>query len=437
MALPWRPVARDYALDILRLNQSRVLAGTGSPKVLVGGINLNSTPNFHTISMIEMGASIVAITLEREHAWRPDMLFVPPNRSLISSMTALPQKWDPDFFWDAQAEHGHYVPPGLSMVPIPSVVSFIHAHLGHALRHMRGMFDCMIAPTEFMRHLGDAVLPWGASWGSQKVRIEAVAGKADGGPRDIDFLCTLNRNFIGHKSTRGEAVAAVEALKAKRTDLNIQLVSGLKPIDYYKTLRRAKAALSMGTWGQPMSYRPLEIIDCGAVMVHVDETGYGSKASMAEFLTPGVHYVEATPEALEQAVDIALSPASAEMPGLAFRKVEKDYSYRKQYERLFELAGRTKPGKRMSEQDFSRNAFAVSYTTGFKEYASAHTWALTEADKATMRSLPRSFERPNVCLWTPSNVEQLSRFRTDLSRADEPVEEIYRRHFEEAKCPAV
>lgn len=414
-------MARDYALDLLRLNQSRVLAGTGSPKILVGGINLNSIPNFHTLPMIEMGASLVGLTIEPEHCWRPDMLYAPPSQPLLASMKRLPQKWDPDFFWDSQVEHGHYIPPGLSAVPIPSIVSFNHAHLGQALWHMQGMFDAIIAPSAFVARWGTEVAPWGCSWGALDDRI----GKAPEVERDIDFACTVSGGKLGKESIRHRVVEVVQRMKREFTDMKIEIAYGLSQADYYALLRRSKTALNVGTWGAQMSYRPLEIISCGARLIHIDETGYGSKATLAEYLDTATI---ATPETLATRVWMSKDfDAWKAIAAAQRREVAEKYTYRKQYKRLFEIAGRTKAGPRLSEQDFSRHAFAVNHTTGFPAEASVHGWALTEADRRTLQEVPEVF--PDVCLWKPKDEERLARFRTDIARQDVPTAETYRKHY--------
>lgn len=415
----------DRHLELIRLNQERILAGTGSPKILVGGINLNCLPNFHTFPLIEMGASIVGITLEREHLLRPDMLYAPHNRPLREAMAMLPSKWKPDFFWDPQVEHGHYLPPGLSEIDIPTVVSFVHSHLGHVLHHMRGMFDCVIAPCAAMAHYGDAVLPWGSSWGSMGERVEMVAGPAKPGPRPIDLACTFGAGSLGAASVRPKVLAEVQALKARRPDLRIEIKTGLPPKAYYELLRQSKVAINVGTFNQQMTYRALEIIDCGAALIHADETGYGSSSKLAEFIQGEV--VHSEPGRLESDLDHALIHRS-HYAACAFARVEWDYSYRRQYERLFEVAGKAKRKPRLSAQDWSRRAYAVNSLTGFSAEASVHAWALTAADKRTISELP-SVGLPDVCLWQPKDEEQLAVFRTDLARLDEPAETIYRKHY--------
>ena len=178
-----------------------------------------------------------------------------------------------------------------------------------------------------------------------------------------------------------------------------------------------------------MTYRPLEIIECGAVLVHVDETGYSSRATLAEYLRPGEHYIQATPETMNVSIEAALA-AAYQMPAKAFDFIESEYSYHHQYERLFGLAMTVRRGKRFSTREWSRHAFAVHHLTGFNELAKVHEDSLIPEDLLSWKMLkPGKFD---LSLWRPEDPEDEAVWRTDLARGEDPTA-VYARHWSLAR----
>jgi hypothetical protein len=418
-------MAKDY-LALLRLNQERVLAGTGSPKILIGSINLGYVPNFHTFPLVEMGASIVAITVNEAHRWRPDMLYINHQWDSSHWLKMLPPRWQPDFFWDPQFEHGHYIPPGLSTAGIKTIVSFNHAHLGQALWQMRGMFDAIIAPSKQVAHFGTHQINWGLSWGSMRDRVHGLCPK-DPSERDIDLSCTVGEGKLGKESIRPRVLEAVRKLKAERPDLKVEIASGLDPEAYYTILKRSKVSINVGTWGAPLTYRALEIVACGAAFLHIDEDGYGSTASIAEY---DLQAVIVKPEEIAERIDGVLG-SWAELAEAQSFAVESNYTYEHQYRRLEALSREVERAERpMGDREFSRRAYAINFTTGFQAEAAPHMNAPTKADLATVEAVPMSGEFPDICLWTPKDPERMARFRTTLARG-ENVADTYRTFYEE------
>lgn len=409
-------------MDATRENQARVLAGTGSPKILVGGINIVDGPNFHTRELIDLGASIVTIALTPEHALRPDRLYCPPDIPMQAALEALPRKWRPDFFYDSQVEQGHYLPVGLGQIECPTIVSFNHAHLGQALLHMGGMFDCVIAPSAFMSKWGDATLPWGASWGTMEKRIEMLGKSPKGTPRDIDVSCTIGSSVFGSGSARHAVIAEMHRLVEARKDLKIAVLHGASQEEYFDVLRWSKVSINVGSWGAPMTYRPLEIINQEAVMVHVDETGYGSRSPLSDFFEPH-WYVQSTPETLEASIDDALRMCDKATE--IKREVISRYSYAEQFSDLFKLASGVQKKERLTPREWSRRAFAVNYLTGYPQYAAVHEWALSPDDRASMYAY-RDHDW-DVCLWAPGHKDDRVEWQTDLARAEEPARDTYKR----------
>lgn len=407
-------------------NLSRVLTGGGSPKILIGGLNLTHL-NFHTFPMIEMGASLVTISIDPEDRGRPDRLFCNPFRPIHEALETLPAGWSPDFFFDSQVEHGHYIPPGLGELEIPLIASFNHAHLGQALMHSEGLFDCLIKPSESHAY-GDAYLPFGASWGTMGGRLQTLQCLKDHeGSRPIDVSCTIGTTKIGKQSVRFLVLDALRNIQKRRKDWKIEIASGLTQEGYFDLLSQSKASINVGAWGTTMTYRPLEVIAQGSALIHVDETAYGSKSSLADFFQPH-WYTSATPDTLEEAIAQALTKTRDELVTIN-QELEAEYAYTRQYERLFALAKTVKKGERVNGREYSRRVAALSWVNGFKQEMFPHLWSLIPEDLESIRG-HNELDWTGVSFWQPEDPELRYRWQTDLAKKEKPALEIYNEYAE-------
>lgn len=406
-------------MELIRENQARVLAGTGSPKIALGAIAGLGSITWHVFPLIRMGASVVMLTEERTRAHAPDMLFCDPRVPI--SLQFLPSRWKPDFFLDTQAEHGHWLPVGLGDLPIPTIATYSHPFLGQVLRHMEGLFDCLVKPSEQLR-FGDAYVPFGGSWGTMDERIGMIGSKP-AAVRDVTVSCTLGTSGAGEKSVRFLVLEELRRIQERRKDWRIEIVHGLKMRDYLDLLGRSKVSICVGAWGCAMTYRPLEILAMESSLLHVDEDAYGSTAKLSEFF-PADWYTLGTAATLEESIEAALKKDDAERARI-HQALIAEYSYERQYRRLFEVAGSASIGERLSRADWSRRAYAVNALVDFPE-ASVHRWALTAADLETKNR----YAKRDVCLWSPKEKEHRYRWQTELALRERDPWDVYEKYAE-------
>jgi hypothetical protein len=405
--------------ELERENLERVLAGKGEPKILVGSINLGAFPNFHTLPMIEMGASLVSIQPEPTRG-RADLLYCSPCENLASVLDRLPPNWKPDFFLDLQAEHGHWLPVGLAELPFPTVVTVNHAHFGQVLHHMQGLFDCMVMPSPMMEGWGTDWLPWSGSWGAMDDRIALLDATYKGEEKDVTVVCPMSVSGAAKESVRHAVIDEMRRIKERRADWTVEIATGLNQAEYFKLLARSKVVVNVGTWGSPVSYRPFETVAQGAILVHVDESAYGSTAKLSEVFEER-WFVAAEPGGMESAIEHALDrhPLAATIK----TEVDERYSYRAQYTRLFEIAAKTEHEPKISLRHWSRRAHAIGHLTGFHELAALHAWALTPADVRSKTHYPGNGW--DVCLWAPADPEERYRWQTEIALRQRPIQDIY------------
>ena len=150
------------------------------PGILLGYINDTHFPNFQTFEILKV-ADIVSLTLNESSSSEIDRVHYDLVKDDMKSIRKrLPKGFDPVFYWDMQAAHGHVHPRGLSCAPFPSVASICHVQQGPAVKTVCEMFDFVLPVGKvFSRALsyGKASvfhLPFGFNWASFHRSFEKV-----------------------------------------------------------------------------------------------------------------------------------------------------------------------------------------------------------------------------------------------------------------------
>lgn len=294
------------------------------------------------------------VSLSHSQELRPDRLYVPPGVPISDALEHLPKNWYPDFFWDPQVLGGHYLPVGLGDVNFPTIVSFVHNWYGERIQHLKGMFDAILPSSKTLMHHGTHYEPWGLSWGTQDHRMSFEEGEKK-------YACAFT---LGTTGSRGTLAKVVEGrVVNERLDYP----------GYCQLLADSRAAFHMGDWCAPMTYRPLEIAAAGTVLINVDERADGSECALTEFV-PEHLFCQSSMETAAQDIERA-----QEMDPEPLMEFFQDYTYEKQYERLFNLAEDVAVTSRVNTREWSRRAYAIHYHGGHGHLAGIHRWA-TEPD---------------------------------------------------------
>lgn len=272
------------------------------PAILLGFINDNHFPNFHTVEILKV-ADIVSLTLNDNSSGEIDRVsyhLVKDDMNAIRKR--LPKGFNPTFFWDMQAAHGHVHPRGLSLAPFPCVASICHMQQGPAVKTICDMFDFVLPVGEVFF---DAVsygkasvlhLPFGLNWASFHHLF-----KGDAGERDIDVSVTFSSSSNpAYHQLRTQVFSLVLELQKKwEGRFRIEIRTDLAKEDYRNILMRSKISINVVGINGPFNYRSCEIVNAGALLFQANILEEGLPVDYEGVLEEGSHFISFTPEDLE------------------------------------------------------------------------------------------------------------------------------------------
>ena len=272
------------------------------PGILLGYINDTHFPNFQTVEILKV-ADIVSLTLNESSSSEIDRVHYDLVKDDMKSIRKrLPKGFDPVFYWDMQAAHGHVHPRGLSCAPFPSVASICHVQQGPAVKTICEMFDFVLPVGKvFSRALsyGKASvfhLPFGFNWASFHRSFEKVDG-CRGVDVSVTFSSSLNPAYHEY---RNRVISLVSKLRQKwEGRFRIEISSGLSQGEYKDLLSRSRISLNVVGINGPFNYRSCEIINSGALLFQANVSEDGLPVDYEGILEEGEHFVSFTLENLE------------------------------------------------------------------------------------------------------------------------------------------
>ena len=302
------------------------------PAILLGYINDSHFPNFQTIEILKV-ADIVSLGLKESSCAEIDRVFYHLSKDDMNAIRKrLPKGFNPSFFWDMQAVHGHVHPRGLSGVPFPSVASVCHVQQGPAVKTISEMFD-FVLPVG--RVFSDSVsygnasllnLPFGFNWASFHRSFKSAERD-----RDIDISITFSpsTNPVYHQ-LRNQVLTVVSGLQQKwKSRFRIEIKSDLSKEDYRILLQRSKISLNVVGVNGPFNYRSCEIVNSGALLFQANVVVDGLPVDYEGILEEGKHFVSFSPQSLESCLLEYLGNGTkiTEMASSASRRIKEKHSY--------------------------------------------------------------------------------------------------------------
>ena len=337
----WRDVmsevcGEDEARYLVHHNRFRIRNITSlkvkKPGILLGYINDSHFPNFHTIEILKV-ADVVSLTLSEGSSDHIDRIHYNLVKDDLNGIRKrFPKGFNPAFFWDMQAAHGHVHPRGLSCVPFPTVASICHVQQGPAVKTICEMFDLVLpvgqvfSPSVSYGKASVLHLPFGFNWASFHRSFNEVNDK-----RDVDVSVTFSSSLNpAYHGLRNRVLSLVSELRDKwEGRFRIEISSNLGPKDYKDLLSRSKISLNVVGINGPFNYRSCEIVNSGALLFQANIAEDGLPIDYEGVLEEGKHFVSFTLENLEARLmdyleneEIALEMASS-----ASRRIKEKYSY--------------------------------------------------------------------------------------------------------------
>lgn len=264
------------------------------PQILLGGPLALRYPNLHSYPLFWI-ADVVCITCTSNPPPFHSAIHCNPFTLFSDILKRLPKGFEPDFFWDNQIEHHHFIPQGIEMAPFPIIASVCHTYLHKSVEHVCELFDRVIAMSKFHAQIlrkkypeKILELPFGLNWASFDYVLQPCSEKF------IDVCLTFkddNSPVIRNKRNR-----IIELAKNFREKYGnrfvIQIVSGLPLETYMETLRRSRITINATGIHGPYNYRTVEAMCSGSMVFQYDWSDDDFfENNFSELFIDGVHGV--------------------------------------------------------------------------------------------------------------------------------------------------
>ncbi|MFC4349654.1 glycosyltransferase [Kordiimonas lipolytica] len=410
-------LSQDFlrARNIFRVKNAHLMQQP-RPKILLGLINSEHFPNFHTVPLMRV-ADVVSITTTVPKSNEVDRLHLTiGNTSLSDAIDRLPSGFGPDLYWDPQICGASVLPIGLEKLPFPTVGGLCHQHLTLSIENFSHFYDflCPLS-ARYVELVGNAFpdkiildLPFGGNWGSFKDIIPPL----DDTERDIDLLLSFSNSSEGaYGAFRKKTHTLFEAFKKKYgSRYNLVAISGLTRTEYIQHLRRSKIALnSVGQHG-PYNYRTCEIMNAGAAMMQYDAVFPIGDLKLDQYFRDGTEAVLFDEGNFEhKLLDLLENPEKAKAIAQAGQhRMNTEYSYESIYRMLIQQvqdkAASTKPRTLTREQAVNHRIAGLFHApqSHKKPYALYHAMLHSLQTQTSMEhALLAQFDLLRADIFTP------------------------------------
>ncbi len=308
------------------------------PHILTAG-PLDVSYPYHYIKPLFALADVVAINCHPNPLVCNSFLPCQPATLFLDILKRLPEGFKPDFYWDNQVEHLHYIPPGLEKAPFPLVASICHTFLYKSVEYVCELFDYVLP---ISRYQGDILkakygtkildIPFGLNWASFDAFIEPCWDKS------IDVIIPFEKSSSPiYDNRRNLVLEELHKFKKKYGErYSILIISQLTQEDYIQLLRQSRIAINVTGIHGPYNYRTVETLCAGTALFQYDwEEGFFQNR-FSDLFIDGVHGIGFNQQNLESKLLYFLEH-KLELEAIAkagYKYLLENYSYDRLYRSL-------------------------------------------------------------------------------------------------------
>jgi glycosyltransferase involved in cell wall biosynthesis len=370
------------------------------PHILLGGHVNIKYPNIHSIALFEAADVVCISSYEKDTGY--SLRHCKKSTLFYDILKSLPTGFKPDFYWDNQVEHQHFIPPGIETAPFPIIASVCHSFLHKSIEHICELFDLVITMSESHKTLlqkkyGKKIikLPFGINWGSLDFFIAPSWDKA------IDVCVTFGSSDCpSYANKRNLILEELKKFKEKYGDrFSILFASDFSKNDYVRLLNSSRIAINATGVHGPYNYRTIESMCAGAMVFQYDWKGDFFENKFSESFVDGVHGVGFTLGDLEKKLLYYLENKNQieSIAKKAYEYITANYSYKKLYPKLIEavkdLPKTAGPSSRRVTNGF-HHIDMVYYSQGNNEALSAMNYG-----PANVRTMPDWIQFNNLMIY--------------------------------------
>lgn len=378
---------------LLNYNEFRVMNASKlkktRPQILIGGPAGIIYPNLHIYPLFEV-ADVICCTCTSQPLSLHSAIYCTPTTLFFDILNKLPQGFEPDFYWDNQIEHMHYIPAGIEMAPFPIVASLCHIYLHKSVEHVCELFDRVLPLSKFHGELlkkkySDKIidLPFGVNWGSFDDSIIPSWDKS------IDVLVAFEEsNEAVYYNKRNSVLDLVKKFKEKYgSRYSIEIVPRVSKEKYLALLKHSRIAINVTGVHGPYNYRTMESISSGSMVFQYDWSDEFFKNDFSELYVDGVHGASFNFENFETKLLYYLEhrDEAEKIARNAYTYSKENYSYVSLYKKLIAVIKNSefKPRKLPNQIGFhhvdmiyyyQNNIMTTFMNYGVVSYNETRTW---------------------------------------------------------------
>lgn len=329
----WMAYNEFRIANIRRLPKTR-------PHILIGGPINVIYPHYHIKPLFAL-ADVVALSFSTVKYNYASVVNCGQTMAFLDILKRLPAGFTPDFYWDNQVEHLHYIPAGIDRAPFPIVASVCHTFLHKSVQAICEVFDYVITGSKSYSKLlregyGGKILdmPFGLNWGAFEFIPKPNWSKS------IDvFLSFEESSNPIYGSKRNSVIRCFKKFKQKYGDRFAMLhLSKLSKKDYLQLLSQSRIAINVTGVNGPYNYRTAETLCSGTMLLEYEWNDPCYEMSFSELFLDGVHGVTFTEETFESKLLYYLEhKGDAESIAKAgYQYMTERYSYKKLFSSLID-----------------------------------------------------------------------------------------------------
>jgi len=327
---------------LFKYNEFRVANASKIPKtrpqiLLSGALGVNY-PNFHTSPLFEV-ADVVCLTCLSRPSGFSSSFQCNPLTLFLDILKNLPPGFVPDFFWDNQIEHKHFIPAGIDTAPFPIISSVCHTYLHKSIEHICTLFDRVIPISTFYGNIlrkkyPDKImdLPFGLNWASFDHLITPDWDKTI--DACITFTETNSPVFANH---RNKVIELTKQFKEKYgNEFSIEIESHVPLKMYHEILKKSRITINVTGIHGPYNYRVMEAMCSGSMIFQYDWNNDFFENQFSELFVEGIHGVSFNFENFESKLLYYLKnrDQTQKIAKEAYLFLKENYSYKKLYQQL-------------------------------------------------------------------------------------------------------
>lgn len=313
--------------------------------VLIGLVNDDIFPNFHTVDLLR-DANVISLTTKKEWFQCPDRIVVDLVGSVFNDVIGLlPDGCNPELFFDPKIGGRSMPVKGLEKAPFLTVATIGHNSKSLEIENFVELYDVVLPLSRTLAELYAqrfpqkimGSVPLGLNWGafSSRINEEYYARKI----RPIDVFLSFGESAAPQFNGVRTMVYKLVCSFAKRYEgvYNVVIKEGMLYQDYLDLLSRSKIAINVVGFASACNYRLFEAISAGAVVMQYDMVFEFGRPGLEEFFSLGDEVFLFDDSDFEDKLIYLLenSDLLEQARSSAYGRMKQCYSYAKLYAKLF------------------------------------------------------------------------------------------------------